>query len=261
MPELPEVEMFRRYFDETALEQKISDIQIFHPKVVGGQEQLLMSLIGDRFVESQRWGKNLFVQTGANKTLLMHFGMTGNLDYYNSGVDTPKYARVVFEFDHGFNLAYVSKRMFGRIGLTSGIIQYIEDKSIAPDAMEIPESEFIDALKRKKKNIKSALLDQTVTAGVGNWIADEILYQAKIHPTSVTQNLTAKQLSAIYQEMREIIEVAIDVEAVREALPSHYITRYGRKSTIQCPGCDQPIERTVVGGRGTYACEPCQVQF
>jgi formamidopyrimidine-DNA glycosylase len=261
MPELPEVEMFRRYFDQTALKQKISDVQITHPKVVGGQEQQLISLVGDQFQKSQRWGKNLFVETSEKKIVLMHFGMTGNLEYYSSSMESPKYARVIFEFDNGFNLAYVSKRMFGRIGLTSSVGAYVDDKSIAVDAMEISKDKFIKVLASKKKNIKTALLDQTVTAGVGNWIADEILYQAKIYPTTPTQNLNEDQLSTIYHSMQDIIGVAIDVEAVREALPLHFITRYGRKTSIECPSCHHTIDRTEVGGRGTYACQHCQVDY
>ena len=259
MPELPEVEMFRRYFDETALEQKISDVHISHPKVAAGQEEQLMSLIGDQFAKSQRWGKNMFVETINSRTVFMHFGMTGHLEYYHSSVETPKYARVIFRFDNGYNLAYVSKRMFGRIGLTDGVSEYVTSKSLAQDAMDISKEQFIDGLASKKKNIKTALLDQNVTAGVGNWIADEILYHAKIYPTSPTQDLSKKQLGTIFDKMQEIIGMAIEVEAVRESLPNHYITRYGRKGTITCPNCNSPIERTEVGGRGTFACEYCQV--
>jgi len=258
MPELPEVEMFRRYFDETCLQQPIRDVQIAHPKVAGGQEKNLTALAGDQFIKSSRWGKNIFVQTRKGKSMFMHFGMTGYLEYYNSTLEAPKYARVVFAFNNGFSLAYVSKRMFGRIGTVTDIEHYVSDKSLAEDALIISREQFTNALAGKKKNIKTALLDQSVAAGIGNWIADEILYHTRIHPTSQIGNLNSRQMDAIYEKMREIMQVAIEVEAVREDLPLHYITRYGRKTSIACPNCKNTIERTEVGGRGTYACGNCQ---
>jgi len=260
MPELPEVEMYRRYIEETALYQKISAIEVHHPKVLGGQVQDFGELLtGDQFNGSRRWGKNLFLQTQKNHIVFMHFGMTGTLDYYNTSVETPKYARVVFHFENEFNLAYISKRMFGRLGVVSNVAQYVATKSLGNDAMDISVDQFTEALAGKNKNIKAALLDQSVTAGVGNWIADEILYQAGIFPTTSTKNLSPDQLRVIYDKMKEIMQTAIKVEAVREDLPPHYITRYGRKTSIDCPKCKRAIEKTVVGGRGTYACGNCQV--
>lgn len=260
MPELPEVEMYKRYFEETALHQRISAIEVHHPKVLGGQEQGFIELLtGEQFKSSRRWGKNLFLQTLNDHTVFMHFGMTGTLDYYNASVETPKYARVVFCFENEFNLAYISKRMFGRLGVVSSIAQYVASKALGKDALDISVDQFTEALTGKNKNIKAALLDQSVTAGVGNWIADEILYQAGIYPTSSTKNLNSGQLRVIYDKMKEIMQTAIGVEAVREELPADYITRYGRKITIDCPKCKRPIEKTEVGGRGTYACTNCQV--
>jgi len=259
MPELPEVEMYRRYFDQTSLQQRISDVKILHPKVVGGKNEFLKTLVGDQFTGSRRWGKNLFIHTKTDKTVYMHFGMTGNLEYYNASLDPPKYSRVVFDFDNGFNLAYVSKRMFGRLGLTDDIDSYVMAKSLGADALEITESEFISAISGKNKNIKAALLDQTVSAGIGNWIADEILYQARIYPTTSTRHLGQQHYISLYQKMREIMQVAIEVEAVRDDLPPYYITHYGRKTaSIKCPNCKNDIEKGEVGGRGTYACTNCQ---
>ena len=262
MPELPEVEMYRRYFDETALDQKISDIEILHPKVLSGKHaDFQQDLVGDEFQQTQRWGKNLFIRTLKNRNVFMHFGMTGSLEYYSGTVESPKYARVVFHLENNYNLAYVSKRMFGRLGVIPDIDQYINERSLGLDALEITEEDFSKVLSAKSKNIKAGLLDQSVTAGVGNWIADEILYHARIYPTSKIKNLSTLQLGEVYQKMREIMQVAIEVEAIREELPPHYITRYGRKTSITCPHCKSTIDKTEVGGRGTYACSNCQVGY
>jgi len=262
MPELPEVEMYRRYFEETALQQKINNIEIHHPKVLGAQhEDFCTLLVGDSFRGTQRWGKTLFHSTVKNKIVYMHFGMTGSLEYYNRSLDAPKYSRVVFNFENGFNLAYVSKRMFGRLGIALDVQNYVTNKSLGKDSLEISEEQFTTALAKKNKNIKAALLDQSVCAGVGNWIADEILYHTLVYPTSPVKNLTFEQLQDIFAKMREIMEVAIEVDAIRDELPPHYITRYGRKTSIDCPRCKNVIDKIEVGGRGTYACSSCQVVY
>ena len=262
MPELPEVEMYRRYLNETSLHQKVSNIEVLHPKVVGGKGEQLNQLVGDQFTSSKRWGKNLFILTEKGQTLFMHFGMTGNLEYFNSSMESPKYSRVVFELGNNFNLAYVSKRMFGRVGMVADIESYIRDKSLGEDSLDISEENFTKALAAKNKNIKGALLDQGVSAGIGNWIADEILFQSRIYPTTHTRNLDIQQLQTIYKKMQEIMQVAIEVDAVRADLPTHFITHYGRKTaTIKCPRCKNEIEKSEVGGRGTYACTQCQSQL
>ena len=262
MPELPEVEMYRRYFEDTALHQKISDIEIHHPKVLGAMdEEFSTLLVGDSFRGTQRWGKTLFLSTVKNKTVYMHFGMTGHLEYYNHSLEAPRYSRVIFNFENGFNLAYISKRMFGRLGITLDVDNYVTNKSLGKDSLEISEEQFIAALSKKNKNVKAALLDQSVSAGVGNWIADEILYHALVYPTSPVKKLSFEQLQNIFAKMREIMEVAIEVDAIREELPPHYITRYGRKTSIDCPRCKNVIDKTEVGGRGTYACSTCQVVY
>ena len=258
MPELPEVEIFKRYFDETSLDQKIKEVQILHPKVVENP-QITELLKGDSFRSSQRWGKNLFIHTQNDHTAIMHFGMTGPLEYFHQSIDAPKYARVVFQFENDYNLGYISKRMFGRLGLVSSVDQFIADKSLAPDALKIDLDHFRENVKRRKKNIKATLLDQGTAAGVGNWIADEILYQSRIHPVSASQSLDTRQINDIYGHMQEIMQTAIKSGAVQGQLPDHYITKYGRKTTISCPNCQREIEKTVVAGRGTYACDHCQV--
>ncbi len=257
MPELPEVEIFRRYFDETALDQKINKVHVLHPKVVE-TPSIVEEIEGHSFESTQRWGKNLFVHTSGGKTLNMHFGMTGYLEYYHHSLEIPKYARVVFDFESDYHLGYISKRMFGRIGLIESTDTYIKDKGLAGDAMQIELASFKNNVLKRKKNVKAVLLDQGTAAGVGNWIADEILFQSRIHPTIPSQSLDHEQIDTIYSHMQGIIQTAIDTQSVREDLPPHYITKYGRKTTITCPNCSNNIEKTVVAGRGTYACVTCQ---
>ncbi len=261
MPELPEVEIFNQYFRETALNQSIKSVEVLNAKVLDSPEQEFVDrLRGQSFADTHRWGKNLFIQTAEN-VINMHFGMTGNVEYYHQSLETPKYSRVVFLFDNDYALAYVSKRMFGRLSLIGSIDQYVQDKSIAADALVIAYEDFRDNVQKKKKNIKAVLLDQSTAAGVGNWIADEILYQARIHPTTVSKVLTEKQLKDLYTHMQDIMHTAIDTDSVREQLPTHYITKYGRKTTIICPNCGAEIPKTVVAGRCTYACANCQKVF
>jgi len=258
MPELPEVEIYNRYLQETSLAQPIKSVEVLNAKILDSPvEEFMEVLPGQSFTETQRWGKNLFVSTSQG-VMNMHFGMTGNLEYFHQSVETPKYSRVVFQFNNDYALAYVSKRMFGRVSLIPGIEEYVQQKSLADDALNIGQDQFAANVLKKKKNIKAVLLDQSTAAGVGNWIADEILYQARIHPTTPSRDLHQDQVQLIYQHMQDIINTAINTDSIREQLPVHYITKYGRKTTISCPNCGSDIPKTVVAGRGTYACDNCQ---
>ncbi len=261
MPELPEVEIIRQYLDQTALNHKIVGVKVEHPKVLeGSASEINQLLVGHSFTQTKRWGKNLFLLTNhPDLVIYMHFGMTGKVEYLHDSVELPPYTRVWFSFDNGYILSYISKRMFGRLGIAASVEGYVKNKSLAADALEIDLDSFAGKVRGRKRNIKSVLLDQAVTAGVGNWIADEILFQSGIHPTTTAQALSEPQIEGIFEQMREIIDRAISVEAQRSQLPDNYITHYGRKSNIECPRCGTEIVKTVVGGRGTYACETCQM--
>lgn len=270
MPELPEVEMRRLYLEATSLDQPIDTITVEDKKLLTTDFTTLQeSLHGRRFVGTRRVGKNLFIFTDEPTTIVrMHFGMTGDLVYYHNSIDRPRHARIVFYFRNGFCLGFVCPRKFERVGLVSDIDAFLKLKKIAPDALSIDVEALAEKLRKRRSPIKPVLLDQATTAGLGNWIVDEVLFQATIHPSSVSAQLTDKQVVAIHDAIHLVLQTAIAKEANYRDFPPSFLIHARQWDTSPyddpeayklCPRCGTPIEIIEVGGRTTYFCPKEQI--
>ncbi|WP_247232535.1 DNA-formamidopyrimidine glycosylase [Telluribacter sp. SYSU D00476] len=269
MPELPEVEGYRRYLEATSLHQPIEDIEVEDTKLLTTEHALLLeALRGASFTGTRRVGKNLFVFTDRPGVILhMHFGMTGDLEYYHQSLDRPRHARIVIYFRGGYNLGFICPRKFERMGLVNDIETYLRDKKIGKDALELTVEDLAIVLAARKTAVKSALLDQQVAAGVGNWIADELLFQAGIHPEKQANQLSQQEVEALHRAIQEVLRTAIEREARYADFPPSYIIHARAWDTSpyedaeqhrQCPRCHKPVAQSKVGGRTTYFCEQCQ---
>ncbi|GAB3778991.1 formamidopyrimidine-DNA glycosylase [Spirosoma horti] len=265
MPELPEVEIRRQYLETSSLFQPISHIDVEDKKLLTTDLSILQNaLIGRQFTATQRVGKNLFVLTDAPDTIVhMHFGMTGDLEYYHASLERPRFARIVFEFTNGFNLGFLCPRKFERIGLIDDIPTFLMRKKIGEDGLAISPETLANRVRRKKALIKPVLLDQSVVAGLGNWIVDEVLFQAFIHPEQRADTLTDAQMSALHAAILLVLETAIRYEATYRDFPNSFLihVREWDNSPYDdveahkfCPRCHTRIERSVVGGRTTFFC-------
>ncbi|MEO1449804.1 MAG: zinc finger domain-containing protein, partial [Bacteroidota bacterium] len=116
---------------------------------------------------------------------------------------------------------------------------------------------FVKGLTKRRVAIKTALLGQKLVAGIGNWIADEMLYQANIYPEVPCNTLEKKQLLHLHDLMLDIMQTAIKREAHYDDFPAHFMVP-ARWAKGDCPACDTKLERIVVGGRGTFFCPSCQ---
>lgn len=253
MPELPEVEQFRKYIVGTAMDQRIAKVVVNHPKVVkDGVEALTSRLEGNRFTGSDRVGKYLFLELEKEEPIMMHFGMTGSPRYYRDAEDAPRHPRVVFELESGFSLAFNCPRMFGRIILTDGVSAYCKAHKIGTDAAKIDWDEFEANLKTRKSPIKSVLMNQSLLAGVGNWIADEILYQAALHPEEKAVDLSTDDLKLIYEKMDFVLQTALRNEAHFPDFPMDFMihSRWTDSGRPDAPRID--LEKITLGGRSTY---------
>lgn len=252
MPELPEVETYRRYFDSTSLKQLITNISCADERLLKQPfNDFREYLIGQSFTSTERIGKYLFVCTSGKKVLVLHFGMTGNLDYYHESIDRPRFAHIVYHLEGGYNLAFLNKRKFGWNTLTDDISAYQQQVGLSTDATKITKDAFLQALSRRKTAIKPVLLDQKVTAGIGNWLADEILYQSRIHPEKKVQDLTEEECLSIFQNMQRILETSIAEQAIYRNFPKNYFIHI-READATCHHTGVPIEKIKVGGRATY---------
>lgn len=252
MPELPEVENFKQYFDSTSLHQRIISFSCLDERLLRMASQTFREhLLGKSFINVDRIGKYLFIRTDGDRTLVMHFGMTGRLSYYKDAIDRPKFAHIVFSFGNGFHLGFENKRKFGWLDLTDSIESYKAEKKISDDARELSWGDFYSSLQNRRTFIKSVLLDQGVAAGIGNWMADEILYQARIHPESNVESLDMAHIKLIFDAMKNVIEVSIDKEAVYSDFPDDFLI-HNRKSEGICYHTGKSIQKIKVGGRSTY---------
>lgn len=211
MPELPEVEGYKKYIDNTVLKQKIKQFDCRDNRLLkASTENFEKYLINEELTETVRIGKYLFVKTTGKKILVIHFGMTGRPNYYKEEDDRPKYGHIVLTFQNGFHFAYENKRKFGWWDLIDSIEEYKEDHKLSDDARDLSLKDFISSLQSRKTFIKAVLMDQSVAAGVGNWMADDILYQSKINPKRKVQDLSEKEIEDIFKAMKNVIEVAIN---------------------------------------------------
>ena len=259
MPELPDVEVFRRYLDSIALHHKIKDVEIRAETLIKDitPRKFIKSLLNRTLEESRRHGKYCFVRLDSKEWLVMHFGMTGFLHYFKSGEQEPGHSGVLLHFDNSHTLAYVSQRKLGRIGLVQDMREYIRERSLGPDALEIDKDSFIKILSRSGSMIKSALMRQENIAGIGNVYSDEILFQAGIHPKAQIKNLDRKALDKLYRTTRRVLETAIDKSADPARFPAEFIIPI-RGSDNACPKCSGKPEKIKVSGRTGWYCPQCQ---
>lgn len=259
MPELPEVEAYRRYVEETSLKQEISGVRLRneHQLADTSKRALVKALRGNKLTGTLRHGKFLFVKLAKGGYLLIHFGMTGDLQYVGDGGKEPKFTAFLLEFKKGGMLAFMDRRQIGRIGLVEDVNKFIRHKGYGPDALQINKDEFIERFENRRMNIKSALMNQKLVAGVGNEFSDEILYQVGLHPESRVDKLDKKILGNIYRQMQKVLKKAVDVNADRDRLQQFFFLD-NRRAGLECPHCGGKTEFKTVGGRSAYFCPSCQ---
>jgi len=257
MPELPEVETFKRYLDKTSLKQTIKDIQVTDSRILKSEENdLVATLEGKRFESSIRHGKYLLVYIKP-RYIVMHFGMSGDLEYYNNKDDPPKFSKVIFHFNNGFNLAYISIRMFGKVFIANSIEEFIENKKLGPDAYKMTLEEFQEAVQRRKAIAKNALLNQSFIAGVGNIYSDEILFRTKIHPKTNINTLNESKIKELYTNIKDVLEFGIKKKGDLSTYPNEFLIPH-RKKEEKCPTCNSDITRFEISGRHGFFCPSCQ---
>lgn len=259
MPELPEVEGYKIYIDNTALHKTITSFECRDNRLLKtSKTEFEKYLIGNAFTETQRIGKYLFIKTSGEKILVMHFGMTGRPNYYKEKEDRPKFGHIVLSFENGFHFAFENKRKFGWWDLIDSIETYKTERKLSDDARDLSLEDFKTSLSLRKTFIKAVLMDQSVAAGVGNWMADEILYQAKIHPMQKVSDMSAKDIEQVFNAMKKVIEVAIANDAHYPDFPDDFLI-HRRKEGETCFHTSAEIQKIKVGGRSTYFSPKWQV--
>ncbi|RSK43927.1 DNA-formamidopyrimidine glycosylase [Hymenobacter rigui] len=272
MPELPEVETYRRFLDELVVAETIAAFEVKDNHVLAMSEEVLReALIGHTITGTSRLGKNCFLHLSSGQVLVFHFGMTGDVGAYRHEADAPRFTRVALHLVSGMRIAFVDPRKFGRIRLAESPEAYQKAKKLGPDALAITIEQLRTALSRRKTLLKPLLLDQHITAGLGNWIVDEVLFQAKIHPERIAATLTEAEFKRLHAAIQLVLKTAITHEATYRNFPASFLIHAREWDDSATPGTDKhlycprhpgtQIVKTYVGGRATYTCPRCQPEI
>ena len=263
MPELPDVEGFRAVLAEHGAGRRVEHVEVIDAGVLRGvsARRLTQSLRGRRFGNPERHGKWLIARTDG-PALLMHFGMTGSLRWADFGEERHRHDRVVFTVDGG-ELRFRDMRKLQGITLAerpAGIDRVLA--SLGPDALGVGREDFGRVLQKGdgpaggRQAVKTALIDQSVIAGLGNLLADEILWRARIHPRRPVRELGAADWARVHGQMRQVLHAAI----LAGRVPSRAGWLTGRRDAdgARCPRCGAALARGRVAGRTTVWCPHCQ---
>jgi formamidopyrimidine-DNA glycosylase len=267
MPELPEVESARTVIEGAALDREIvdvddSDTYECRPHRPG---EIRAALLGRRLTAVHRRGKSMWLDTspaGRSGTpgpaLGIHLGMSGKIviadgsggeieggDYWERGRPHGDYrfARFSLTFADGGSLLLIDPRRLGRVRLDPPV------DALGPDAREISQAQFRAAFARGTAPVKARLLDQDALAGIGNLLADQVLWQAKINPARPVGELSRADIDRLYRAVRRSVEESVAGGGVH-TLP---ILAF-RQEGARCPRCGAPMVRGKVGGRTTFWC-------
>jgi len=261
MPELPDVESFKRYLDATSLHQRITAVDVRSAYVLKGvsARELARGLKGHRFESSRRHGKHLFVRANGDLWLRLHFGMTGSLLYFKHEEDAPRHTRVLFVFANTYCLAFEDQRKFGEVGLVADVDEYLRRRGVGPDALDISLSQFRELLRTHRGAVKTILLNQKLIAGIGNIYADEILFRARVHPATQISALKEKAVAKLFRATRYILKKAIEAKADADRMPRSWLLPHRGKGG-KCPRCGRKLKSATIGGRTAWFCSHCQAR-
>lgn len=257
MPELPDVEGFRAVLARHALGHRVIRTDVADAGVLRGVTagQLDDSLRGRCFTQAQRHGKWLIARTGG-PTVLLHFGMTGCLEWAGDGPPRDQHDRVIFVTGAG-ELPFHDMRKLQ--GITLACSRQEEDRVLAglgPDALDLTPRQTAGLLAGRRGAVKATLTDQSVVAGLGNLLADEILWRAGIHPRRAARSLTAQEQRRLHSHLRRVLRAS--VLAGRVPPRPAWLTGARDQDNPRCPRCRTPLSRDRLGGRTTVFCPTCQ---
>ncbi len=265
MPELPDVQLFKEYFDATSLHKEISEVAHCTAKLLEDLscKELARHLQGKSFTETIRHGKYLFAKMDDTDVLILHFGMTGFLRSFkeDNKEQEQKHSRLCIAFKDGYQLSYNCRRKLGRISLCTNIDDYLKKKNLGPDALALcaDKERFTERLQGRRGTLKGQLMNQGLLAGIGNIYTDEILFQENHHPRKKCSELTEDQLGGLAKAAKRILLKAIETRAGEKGWPRSWLLPR-REAGSNCPRCSGKIEKISVSGRSTYFCAEHQTK-
>ncbi len=306
MPELPEVENLRIGLEREIRNQKILSAEVRLPKLVSGTgnkrkassakaAEFVKGVTGKKIIEIDRRAKNLIFKLSDGSAILVHLKMSGQFTYRpdkgwglvegghfpNLATGGPielsrsalpnKHTHIIFKLDKG-TLFYNDTRTFGYLIYYKNLaaLQNSETlKNLGPEPLskEFTVQYFESALKKKKKNLKSALLGQEIVVGLGNIYVDEVCFVAGVNPSRLTNKVKPEEVKKLYGAIKKILPHAIKLGGSSVAtymLLDESRGNFAREHKVYgkdgdpCVNCKKPLSKKTLAGRTTVFCKNCQ---
>lgn len=270
MPELPDLEAMRTFFNARIVGVRIISADVRIPMVVrASSEDFHRTLTGNAFESVFRRGKFLVFPLNTGEALVVNLMLWGRFRYSQPRERMPAKACFVISLENGHEIRYVDDKLMGKVYLVpqdemaQRLPQWAE---MGPDVLdpELTEQAFIQRMRRYTGQIKNVLLNQSFVAGIGNAYADEILFAAGIHPYRKRTKVTLQEQSRLYQAMHSVLAEATVIVKARmeqELLPRDEIRDFLKvhmKGGQPCPRCGSTITQIGANQRITNFCRHCQ---
>jgi formamidopyrimidine-DNA glycosylase len=279
MPELPEIETIKNDLAPKIIgkiitkvtfppDSKIRILRRFH-----SAQDFIKELQGTKIQFLRRRAKYLIFDLLPPKSLVMHLGMSGQLRLEKSKTPYEPYIRAIFHFNNGTELRFIDPRKFGEIFLELPSLKShhltLDRLGTEPLEKNFSITYLSRILQRSRRAIKTLLLDQKSIAGIGNIYSDEILFQAKIHPTRLANTLDGDDIKLLHRSIKKILKDAIDNRGTTAA-DKRYRDGWGKAGKFQeklkvyqrrgnpCFSCGTMIKSMRIGGRSASFCPHCQ---
>lgn len=272
MPELPEVETVRRIMERVLKGKKIVEAEVVPDDIVMGStppEAIREALVGRTVTGVGRKGKYWWIELDEKPWVFGHLGMAGWIrelgaatvrlrEHGNAPLDDeegrPRFLKLLLTAEDGKRISFTDQRRLARLWLGDDPADDSRIKELGFDCLhELPSAkELLPLINKRKAPIKAVLLDQSLFAGVGNWIADETLYHAGIAPKRTGDTLSAKEVSRLRDALDRVVRTAVDAGADSDKYPEDWLfsSRWGgKKGRTEIGG--KKIVREPVGGRTT----------
>jgi formamidopyrimidine-DNA glycosylase len=273
MPELPEVETVAQGLRKRTLGRRISEVQVRHAGLIKGAPNEFVRRVSETtIVAVRRKGKVIVVElahaASEPQFLMIRLGMTGQVTLEPSEAPLEPHTHVLMPLDDGREeLRFCDARRFGNLrALERAEIEALLG-TLGPDAREISEDEFLQAMHGRRGAIKSWLMNQQMLSGLGNIYADEALFSARIHPLAQPGRVAPDAARALFRAVHRVLDRAVNLQGTSfrdyidiEGREGNFATRlkvYGRDGE-PCRKCRTLLKRIVIAGRSSHFCPHCQ---
>jgi formamidopyrimidine-DNA glycosylase len=264
MPELPEVETIARSLRPALAGRKVTAVRLLWPRTLEtpSPNEFQERITGQTICSTRRRGKFLILNLTTDY-LLIHLRMSGDLRIEPDDGENALHDRLIVSLDDGRRLTFNDPRKFGRAWL-------VEDQAcvvggLGPEPLDetFTPADLYRSLQTHRRQLKPLLLDQTFLAGLGNIYVDESLYRARLHPLTPSQSVSPEQAEALWHGIRASLQEGIrrngaSIDWVYRGGDFQNYFRAYQRTGQPCPQCGTPIERIIVGQRGTHYCPTCQ---